>query len=886
MLSQSPYLTPDRGRQGGLSGLRDGLGGAGLAQRGPQELFGLGGARSPPAQGSGTAEDTMYKSDIGGYPNPQSPSPSTYSKTEQNVGGYIASPQNTTWATRAEYAMNAPTLWQKCAELGPVLTSCPVKELHSIWKTVVERIFCLGGGRGWGVGTTLRTQHPREYQAIATFLSSTGPLLNACHRLLADPYIRYEFPVSRLSPAIISQVSSGSLSTFLATRLAPGIQQLSLNSFEFYMFTFSVYIVQPYSLDNKLVAGESLYPFILEDYLSYYLPCDGTTPPPLPFQLSLPSSPSQGVSSTHQQDQGASPLNTPARKSLLRHPSLLSPDPAAARPTPITPAPASLLPSGDQTWRSETILSIFSTVWLTQFSSSSSSPTSATSSELPIPVSDTLKIVRMLIKHLHYFSNSGGPSDITPLDQLKRATLPAVKQQMYSLFKYIFGHWPHDTSFRLVLETWLSFIQPWRYTDRGRPVADSDPAPVDGRWQGWVAENILLYSEVLRLLLPRFFRMDLTASKNAYMLFRIAKVFSQPGLADLIRSAEAGLERGVGGRPSMPSMLDSSNLAGEDREGVYSAARACLLELEGQGAKYSPVFGNEFRQMVGELLASAERAKEAASEMLKEIGATKDKDEGEGVLVGLIQWIIGTGGSSQDTQEVEELRKTVQHLTASLGSLTEVFSLALPRGEDGVRKVMKSSRGANEPEMVESDNGLVLTPHGRWQIVQGLAKPVIRYEGDPDLRPITHGEVVWLVRALYQASLWLNKKWAEPLHLAWGSGGVWGKVAGLVLAPPTHYYTVVKSISGGQTTRQLHRHNARISLRPLASKKVLLYLAVYCFILMLGGYSFTSSLIYLGIIITIVVFITAFIQNMTQKTSSLLDTSDIVLGEREDKKSN
>ena len=49
------------------------------------------------------------------------------------------------------------------------------------------------------------------------------------------------------------------------------------------------------------------------------------------------------------------------------------------------------------------------------------------------------------------------------------------------------------------------------------------------------------------------------------------------------------------------------------------------------------------------------------------------------------------------------------------------------RGEDGVRKVMKSSRGANEPEMVESDNGLVLTPHGRWQIVQGLAKPVIRY---------------------------------------------------------------------------------------------------------------------------------------------------------------
>ena len=94
------------------------------------------------------------------------------------LSSWAASPQNTTWATRAEYVMNAPTVWQKCAELGPVLTNCPVKELHPIWKAVVERIFCLGGWRGWGVSTTLRTQHPREYQAIAAFLSSTGPLLS------------------------------------------------------------------------------------------------------------------------------------------------------------------------------------------------------------------------------------------------------------------------------------------------------------------------------------------------------------------------------------------------------------------------------------------------------------------------------------------------------------------------------------------------------------------------------------------------------------------------------------------------------------------------------------------------------------------------------------
>jgi len=883
MLSQSQYLTPDRGRQGGLSGLKDGLGG-GLSPRGPQELFGLGGARSPTQSslGSPTGEESIYRNEINLGVGVYSSNSVTGLPVSDSNTGYPSAHQNTSWATKADYAMNAPTIWQKCTELGPILTGCPVKELHVIWKSVVERIFCLGGGRGWGVSNTLRSQHPREYQAIAAFLSSTGPLLSACHRLLADPYIRYEFPVSRLSQTINSQISAGGLSNFLASRLAPGGQQLVLNSFEYYMFTFSVYIVQPYTLDNRLVAGESLYPYILEDYLSYYLPCDGTTPPPLPFQLSLPSSPGQSLSPQQQQLQNdqSSYNTTPARKSLLRHPSLLSSTPVTPRPTP---TPSSLLPSGDQTWRSETILSIFTCAWLTQFSSNSSSPSSATSSELPIPVSDTLKIVRMLIKHLHYFSNSGGPSDVTPLDQLKRATLPGVKTQMYKLFKYIFGHWPHDTSFRLVLETWLSYIQPWRYTDRGRPVAESDPAPVDERWQGWVAENILMYSEVLKLLVPRFFRMDLTASKNAYMLFRIAKVFSQAGLTELIRTAESGLDRSSSGR-MMPSLLDSASI--DEREGVASAARACLLELEGQGAKYSPVFGNEFRQLVGELLANAERANDAASEMLKELDSVKGKVESEGTLVGIIQWLLGNTRGEQDSQEVDELKKTVQHLTASLGSLTEVFSLAIPRSDqiDGGRRPQVGNRSINEPEMVETENGLVLTPHGRWQVVQGLAKPVIRYEGDPDLCPITHGEVVWLVRLFYQASLWLNKRWAVPLHVAWNDVGVWGRLARMILAPPTHYYTVTKSISGGPAARQLHRHNARICLRPLASKKVLLYLSVYCCVMGFAGYSITSSITSLLFFSALIMFIIAFIQSLTKTNPSLLDTSDIAFEEECDAK--
>ena len=93
--------------------------------------------------------------------------------------------------------------------------------------------------------------------------------------------------------------------------------------------------------------------------------------------------------------------------------------------------------------------------------------------------------------------------------------------------RYIFTHSPYDASFRIVIETWLSFIQPWRYLDRARGSKDTDPASTNpARWQLWVAENILFYSELLRLLVPRFFRMDLTAERNAMMLFRISKVMT------------------------------------------------------------------------------------------------------------------------------------------------------------------------------------------------------------------------------------------------------------------------------------------------------------------------------------------------------------------------
>jgi hypothetical protein len=189
-----------------------------------------------------------------------------------------------------DYALNAPTVPQKCTELTYLLNNCPQKDLPTAFHRIVDKAFGLTfGGRGFGIHSVLKTSQPREFFALSDFLGSHGPLLRTSFKLLSDPYLRFDFPISLLSPSTKQQIETGVASQFIMSKLSVQNSVLLLNSYEFYMFTFIAYIVQPYTLDNKFVPGDSLYPTILEDYFSYFLPCDGSAPPPLPFSLNMSS---------------------------------------------------------------------------------------------------------------------------------------------------------------------------------------------------------------------------------------------------------------------------------------------------------------------------------------------------------------------------------------------------------------------------------------------------------------------------------------------------------------------------------------------------------------------------------------------------------------------
>lgn len=189
--------------------------------------------------------------------------------------------------------------------------------------------------------------------------------------------------------------------------------------------------------------------------------------------------------------------------------------------------------------------------------------------------------------------------------------LPSVQGKIYIFLRKAIHHWPLDSSFRLILEAWLSFIQPWRYVpqigytkegfvpnftenkrltnlniifvsnNRKAEQEDRNKIHSESRWISFVANNLLAYTAIFQQLLPRFMRTDLVAPKNAMMLFRVTKVFSQPRLASMIAEVE--------------NCMDERNLSTGKQitSNLWSPiVRQQINELEGPNYQYIPVFSS------------------------------------------------------------------------------------------------------------------------------------------------------------------------------------------------------------------------------------------------------------------------------------------------------
>ncbi|XP_061582565.1 sphingomyelin phosphodiesterase 4 isoform X2 [Cololabis saira] len=755
-------------------------------------------------------------------------------------------------------------LLQRCQDLAKIIDEYPAKELHLIFPWLVECVF--GSLDGVIAGWNLRLLNSRcsEFHVAVEFLNPSGPMMKLVYKLQAEEY-KYEIPVNYLPGPVKACIQEGVLPDCplfhnklqfpLTGNLALSI---ALNPFEFFAFNFANCLIAPKSVPPGQQGGctDTAYFVLVDMYLKYFLPGEGNVP-------SSPCSDARGsVTAPSPRSSGVSfagyGLHTP---SLLKHHIFHQPSVNAD-------------PAAQEIWRSETLLQMFVEIWLHHYSldmyqklqspqlallqyrlSMSSMPVQAlappgsgtlsTYQEPFSPSEEHVLVVRLLVKHLHAFSNSLKPEQLasspaahshphaSPLEEFKRVVVQRfVQQKLFLFLQHCFGHWPLDASFRAVLETWLSYIQPWRYTaEKTQP----DPARTGPEsWETFVQENLLVYTKLFQGFLNRAVRTDLVNAKNALMVFRVAKVFAQPGLAELVQRGEQlflepdhVLHHRQHHRAYLtPGPAGTGYLSPRQRAVTDTAFRvkSHVLVLEGTDCSYRQMFGSELRGAVMRLVQIIAQARQTA----KRISDQSSEAAAGGSFLTRF-WFgppdLGNGFSGAEPEDTGEvLKKTHEFLDRALENLCQIFKL-----NQGQLAQLVSCLGPVQdddqdllPDCTQGEDGPVLTDLGRRQIVNGLRRFHIQYQGDPELQPIRSYECAVLVRLLYRASTAVNHRFGPHFSALCSRPDLLGRLARRYLLDQEGPAGPGRSPATRQT--QEWRRRPRLSLRPLASYRVLLVL--------------------------------------------------------------
>ncbi|KAF4792805.1 Sphingomyelin phosphodiesterase 4 [Turdus rufiventris] len=663
---------------------------------------------------------------------------------------------------------------QRCHDLETVIEELPAKELHGIFPWLVESIFGSLDGIivGWNLRCLQGRTNPNEYSVALDFLDPSGPMMKLVYKLQAEEY-RYDFPVSYLPGPVKASIQEQVLpecSLYHNKVQFPSSGglglNLALNPFEYYMFYFAISLITQKNspVTHHVSPSNSAYFILVDTYLKCFLPTEGSVLPP-------PSS----------NPGGAIPSPTPRSPAVpfssygMHHTSLLKRH-IAHQPS------VNADPASQEIWRSETLLQIFVEMWLHHYSlemyQKMQSPHVKESFK---PTEEHVLVVRLLVKHLHAFSNSLKPEPLSPsahshtaspLEEFKRVVIPRfVQEKLYIFLQHCFGHWPLDASFRAVLEMWLSYLQPWRYAPE-KPPQSTEPLPrsVSDKWAAFIQENLLMYTKLFVGFLNRALRTDLVSPKNALMVFRVAKVFAQPNLAEMILKGEQlFLEPELVIPHRQHRFFMSPTLGGSflsSRSPAVTDAsfkvKSHVYSLEGQDFQYKQMFGAEVRNLVlklAQLICQAQQTAKSISDHSAETMASQS----------LFSWFRFTPsevngsytGNDLDEMGQDSIKKTDEYLEKALEYLCQIFKLSEAQLTQMMMKcgTAQDENGKKQlPDCIASENGLILTPLGRYQIINGLRRFELQYQGDTELQPIRSYENAALVRLLFRLSSLLNQR--------------------------------------------------------------------------------------------------------------------------------
>jgi hypothetical protein len=804
---------------------------------------------------------------------------------------------------RVRRALTLP-IRTRCAELTVLFDRGSTLDLQNFFPLLIDNIFGPQGTVSWGLRVARDVNE--DFRQLEHFLSPCGPVFKLIYTLLKDPSAKYDFPVMYLPIKVQQILENAQAHPFYADLVHVNPQtkhviSLLLNPFDYYMFHFAYHLINPWhqrtgtmlTTTHQQVSWNTVYYVLCCDYMLHFLPTSpGTSVLPVIYYNG--KNPIQPLQQMHKSPVGSKLINANLLNKSIeeytfhqnfgRHPR-------------------------NQIWRTETVLTVFIDMWLNndqisqptnQINSSfNSSPVPRLLQYSELPTSEYMRIVRVLMKQLHAFSASAKIDD-THMCELKKIAIPMVEGKFYIFLRNLIHRWPLDGSFRLLLELWLTYIQPWRYPpdvaqmdlkkqniDNEENNAAASPI-VDREHLPFIAENLLIYVVIFQQLLPRFSRVDLVSPKMSVMLYRISKVFNQANLAHLLKEIEQCIENNHSPSHSYSShwlsnlpplnptskwctntSLNASNLwplnstmnsesspfnslrnINFTADASSSAFMNSLLgdkkwsaivkqriyELEGPTFCYKPLFSVPPAPEVFELIMQIKRSIRVAQELVQ-IKKMEDQ-ELNGSFFGLFK-MLWEPPRTTDEFSLNERLKVPEYLDKSLEHLKQLFQISeLP--ETDLDTSAGTSSGSSGLEI--ANDFKFLTPA---RVRERMKK--IKYEGDPDLYPIRSTEITFLVRMFYQLSLQINENFRQKFCGLYYEPSYWGRLSRQLLLPPITTYRYDKTKPG--SPRVSTELPPRVSLRYFASYNFWTYLIIGGIIAVTLGYSLPVYLLFLVFII-------------------------------------
>ncbi|KAK3745202.1 hypothetical protein RRG08_012386 [Elysia crispata] len=510
-------------------------------------------------------------------------------------------------------------------------------------------------------------------------------------------------------------------------------------------------------------------------------------------------------------------------------------------------------------WRTETFLQVITEFWLNQnsFIGSDMLSLSGGFQEHFMPSMNHVKMVRLLVKYLHHFANSAtsvitSPFQQTvqsPLDQFKRLVIPHILQKkLYTFLRNAFDRWPLDSCFRMVLETWLSYIQPWRYTDfRTRTQLEAQHSDTDlsktveDRWDSFVEDNLLFYTVLTSQFIPRVFRMDLTSPYSAYMVYRVSRILSLPNLVKLIVKAEQELCGGAG-------IVHQADLGGSYLSGQFLphlALPSQMVDMEGPGFQYEAFCGESMRVKMQRIVDQLTSALETVR-WQQQVNSETMRDKRQGFFASLFSGESDAGRSPFSSPEYKRLPA---HLEQAIRNFCNIFDISKPStvsktGQELNFSIGEDSRFLSEsespyPECETTADGLKLTDLGRRQLLNKERKFEEFYTGDPDLQPVRSYENTTIVRLLFCFCSFINSYYEAEFTDLYYRLTFLGRFARVYLQPPLSPEQMRRQVQSPRSklSNQLAKSfQPRISLRFLASYRTLVHMGLaYLLALLLLG---------------------------------------------------